>query len=101
MNNENQPQEDPKWQALLARSAPTFSGDATPPFGFVTSTLARLKAQKKERDLLEFIGLRALFTSLAVLVAVVGFSVGVQLQNRLDFDPGFKSLIQVDDIPIS
>jgi hypothetical protein len=101
MNNANHPQEDKKWRALLAISTPTFSGDAAPPFGFVTNTLARLKAEKKERDLLEFIGLRALFTSLAVLVAVVGFSVGLQLQDRLDFDPGMKSLIQADDVPIS
>jgi hypothetical protein len=101
MNLENSTPEDQKWQALLGRSSATFAGDTTPPFGFVTSTLARLKAERKERDLLEFIGLRALFSSLAVLVAVAGFSVGVQLQDRLDFDPGIKSLIQADDVPIS
>jgi hypothetical protein len=101
MNTENQSQGDQKWQALLARSTPTFAGDAAPPFGFMTSTLARLKAEKKDRDLLERIGLRALFTSMAVLVAVVGFSIGIQLQDRLDFDPGIRSLIQADDIPIS
>jgi len=100
MNTHN-PAEDQKWHALLMRSTPTFAGEATPPFGFLTSTLARLKAEKRERDLLERIGLRALFSSLAVLVAVVGFSIGIQLQDRLDFDPAIKSLIMADDVPIS
>jgi hypothetical protein len=100
MNTENHPQEDQKWQALLARSSATFAGDTSLPFGFMTSTLARLRAQK-ERDVLEKIGLRALFTSFAVLIAVVGLSVGVQLQSRTDFDPAVKSLLQADDVPIS
>jgi len=101
MNSENYAQTDEKWQALLARSTPTFAGDTAPPYGFVTSTLARLKAEKGERDMLERIGLRALFASLAILVAVVGVSIGMQIQDRMDFDPAVKSLLQADDIPIS
>ncbi len=101
MNMENSPQEDQKWQSLLERSKPTFAGDAELPFGFLTSTLARLKAEKRDRDLLERIGLRALFASIAILITVGGVSVGVQLQNRFDFDPAVQSLIQADDVPIS
>ena len=101
MNTGNHPQADEKWRALLARSTPTFTGDAAPPYGFVTSTLARLKAEKGEIDLLAKIGLRALFASLAILVAVAGLSVGIQLQDRMDFDPAVKSLLQADEVPIS
>ena len=100
MNSENHAQADEKWQALLARSNATFAADAAPPYGFVTSTLARLKAEG-ERDMLERIGLRALFASLAILVAVVGVSIGMQIQDRMDFDPAVKSLLQADDVPIS
>jgi len=95
------PPDDKKWQALLAMSAPTFTGDDTPAFGFVTSTLARLKAEKGERDMFERIGLRALFASLVVLVGVVGFSAGLQLQERLDLEPSVNSLAQAEDIPIA
>jgi len=94
--------EDEKWHALLARSGPTFAVETDLPFGFLTSTMARLKAEKRERDLSERIGLRALFASIAILITVVGVSVGVQQhQYRLDFDPAVKSLLQADDVPIS
>jgi len=101
MNADNPSQDDLKWQALLARSAATFAGEEAPPFGFLTSTLARLKAEKRERDLLELIGLRALFTALAVFVAVSGLTIGIQLQHRIDFDPSLKGIIQAEDIPIA
>jgi len=92
---------DEKWQALLARATPTFAGEAAPPYGFATSTLARLRAETGERELLERIGLRALFASVAVLVAVAVFSVRLQPQSASDLDPGMKSVVQVDNIPIS
>jgi hypothetical protein len=101
MKTEINSQEDSKWQALLARSKPTFAGDTDLPFGFLTSTLARIKNEKRDREILERIGLRSLFAAMAILVAVVGVSIGVQIQNRFDFDPAVKSLLQVDDVPIS
>ena len=99
MNTDHQT--DKNWQALLARSALTFAGEAAPPYGFVTATLARLKAEKGERDLFEKIGLRALFASLAVLVAVGGLTIGIQLQQRVDFDPSLKGIVQAEEIPIA
>jgi len=101
MNIGTNPQENEKWHALLERSKPTFEGDNALPFGFLTSTLARLKEEKRDRDLLERIGMRALFASMAILITVIGVSVGVQLQNRFDFDPAVQSLLQADDVPIS
>ena len=98
--NPNLPNND-KWQALLQNSAPTFQGDAAPPYGFMTSTLARLKAEKRDRDLLERIGFRAIFASLAILVATGGVTIGLQLQSHFDFDPELKSFVQPDDSLIS
>src|SRR5260221_5786432 len=95
------PQDDEKWQALLAHSTPTFAGDAAPPYGFVTGTLARLRAERGEMDLFEKIGLRALFASLAMLVTIGGLTIGIQLQGRLDSDPSLKSIVQAEDIPIA
>jgi hypothetical protein len=93
--------EDEKWQGLLLRSAPTFAGETTPPYGFVTSTLARLKAEKREREQLDLIGWRALLASLTALAAVVTITVGLQLQDRNDLDPGVRSIIEVANIPLS
>ena len=101
MNNGNQSHEDAKWKALLTHSAKTFAGDDAAPFGFVTSTLARIKAENKERDLLEFIGLRAVFAALAVLVAVGGLTIGIELQHHVDLDPSLKGIVQAEDIPIA
>jgi len=95
-----QPQDDKTWQALLAASAPTFTGEATPPFGFVTSALARLRAEK-DKELFERIGLRALFASLAVLVAFGGLTLGIHLQDHIGFDPSLKNIVQAEDIPIA
>jgi len=101
MSSVNQIPEDQKWQALLARSTPTFAGNTTLPFGFLTQTLARIKTENREREIFERIGLRSLFVAISVLIAVVGVSISVQLQSRSDFDPAVKSLLQADDVPIS
>jgi hypothetical protein len=100
MNIENQSPEDAKWAALLARSTPTFAGETTLPFGFLTSTLARIKVNR-EREVFERIGLRSLFAAVAILIVVGGVSVDVQLHSHTDFDPAVKSLIQADEEPIS
>ena len=99
MNIDPHSREDAAWQALLARSTPTFTGETTPPYGFVTSTLARLKSEK-EREVLERIGLRALFASFSILVAAAVLTVGLQIHDRLDVEPGVNSIFQADDVPI-
>jgi hypothetical protein len=101
MNHDPHAQEDAAWQSLLARANPTFTGNASPPYGFVTRAMARLKSERGEREILERIGLRAFFSSLAVLVAVVGFTVGLQIQDRFDLEPGLNSVFQVDDVPLA
>jgi len=101
MNMENRSPEDAKWQALLARSSSTFVGESELPFGFLTSTLARIKAQNREREIFERIGIRSLFAAVAILAIVAGVSIGVQLRNPTDFDPALKSLLQANDVPIS
>ena len=72
MNIENMSSsEDEKWRGLLLRSTPTFTGETSPPYGFITGTLARLKAEKRQQDEFERIGWRALLASLAALVVAV------------------------------
>jgi len=93
--------DDKKWRTLLELAAPTFAGATELPYGFVTSTMARVKAERAEREMTDRIGLRALFAALAVLAMAGGISFAVQLHDRLDFDPGTKSIIQEDHVSIS
>jgi hypothetical protein len=93
--------EDIKWQALLAQSAPTFAGEATPPYGFMTSTLAGLTAEKREQTLLEKISFRALFASLAILAVTVAITIGFEVTDHSDLDPGVRSLLQIENISVS
>lgn len=94
--------EDEKWQSLIALSAPTFAGDTALPYGFMTSTLARIKAEKRECDMMEKIGLRAVFASLGALavIAVVTLSLS-DTSSHGDLDPGVRTLVQMENIPVS
>jgi len=93
--------EDEKWQALLSLSAPTFAGETTPPYGFMTRTLARLKTEKRQQELVERIGLRAFLASLAVLGVSVCLTFCLHLGNRGDLEPGINGLIQVENVQVS
>jgi hypothetical protein len=92
--------DDPQWKALLSHAAPTFAPHEEPPFGFMTSTLARIKSERKDRELLERIGFRAIFASLAILVAVGGITLGLQLQSSTEFDPGYNNVLEVEHVPL-
>jgi hypothetical protein len=93
---------DEKWQSLLLRSTPTFIGEAEPPYGFVTGTLARLRAEKRQQEDIERIGWRALLASLAVLVVAATVTLSMNLSSRGgDFEPGVKSLVQMENIQFS
>jgi hypothetical protein len=90
--------EDKIWKGLLARSAPTFSGESTPPYGFVTSTLARLRAENSEREQMEKMGKWAVLTSLAALACVLTVTMNLQFKDRGDLDPGMRSIIQIENV---
>jgi hypothetical protein len=98
--NTNYP--DLTWRNLLAQSAPTFAAEATPPYGFVTSVLAGMRAQDRQRREVERIGLRALWAALAALGVAVVVTVSVNMsQDKNEFDPGVRSLVQLDNLPYS
>ena len=94
--------EDEKWQKLLSHSASTFNGETTPPYGFVTASLGRLRAESGQQEELERIGWRALLASLVALViaAAVTFSVTFG-DSSSDFEPGVKGLVQMENIQVS
>ncbi len=93
--------ENGRWQNLVALSASSFAGELTPPYGFVTRTLAELRAETRQRELVERIGLRALFASLAILLATVGLTIGATYVNRGDLEPGLGNIVQVENVPVS
>jgi hypothetical protein len=90
------------WMNLLAQSAPTFAAEPVPPYGFVTSTLAALRAERTQQREFERIGLRALWAALAALGVAATVTLTINLhQDSPDFDPGVRSLVQVDNLPYS
>jgi len=93
--------EDEKWQALLAISTPTFAGETTPPYGFMTRTLARLKTEKRQQELIEKIGLRAFLASLAVLGLSICLTLCLHFTNQGDLEPGMNGFIQVENVQVS
>ena len=77
-------------------------GNHHDPYGFVTSTLSRVKAERGQVAEIERIGWRALLASLAALAIAATLTVSLNLQdNKTDFEPGVRGLVQMDDISIS
>jgi len=98
--NPNEPEKI--WTTLLAQSAPTFAAEAEPPFGFLTSTLAALRAEIRQRRECERIGWRALLASLAALGVAAALAFTLSLRDQTpDFDPGVRGLVQMDNLPYS
>ncbi|MEJ0000002.1 MAG: hypothetical protein WDO13_13005 [Verrucomicrobiota bacterium] len=80
------------WLDLLACSAPTFAGEAAPPYGFTTRVLGELHAQRRQQQEVERIGWRALLASLGALAVAAALTVVMnQQQKGTDFDPGVRS----------
>jgi hypothetical protein len=90
-----------RWKYLLTLSAPTFAREAVPPYGFTTSLLSRLREQERETELAERIGLRALFASLVALVVAGVLAVSASYRNQSDLEPGVRSIVQVENVPLS
>jgi hypothetical protein len=94
--------EDEKWQGLLLLSGSTFAGESTPPYGFVTGTLARLRAENRQQEQFERIGWRALLASLAALVIAAALTFSSNYRDGVnDFDPGVSSLLQMENVQVS
>ena len=94
--------EDKNWHDLLLRSTPTFAGETVPPYGFVTGTLARLRTETRQQEELERIGWRALLASLAALVIAATVTLSMNYMDRGgDFEPGVRSLVQMENIQVS
>jgi hypothetical protein len=93
--------EDTHWKNLLAMSSPAFAGEAHPPYGFTTRTLARLREETRQLETAERIGLRAVFASLFLLLLTVVGTLGVDQLNRGDLEPGLRSIVQVENVPLS
>ncbi len=90
------------WKNLLAQSAPTFEAEPTPPYGFVTNTLAAMRAESRQQREFERVGLRALWAALAALGIAAAVTVTVNIrQDNNDFDPGVRGLVQVENLPYS
>ena len=102
MNTNMSSREDEKWRNLLLRSTPTFTGETAPPYGFVTAALARLRAENRQQEEFERIGWRALLASLAALAVAATVTLSLNYSNQGgDFEPGVKSLVQMDHIQVS
>jgi hypothetical protein len=102
MNSAMNSNVDQKWQSLLLRANPTFAGDTEPPYGMVTSTLARIAAEKRQQQDFERIGWRALLASLAALAVAATVTLSVSSLNPgNEFEPGVRSMVQAENFQVS
>lgn len=96
------PNHDDTWVALLRGSGSTFEAEPAPPYGFVTSTIARLNAEKGQQEAVERVGWRALLASFAALAIAAMVTLAVSHPDRSnDFEPGVRSIVAVDNVPVS
>src|ERR1700685_1609165 len=95
--------QDNKWEALLALSAPTFAGESTLPYGFVTSTLAQLRLEQRQEQQLGRLCWRAIFFLLVALLVSAGVTISVHghFSRGDDLDPGMGRLIQMENVQAS
>jgi len=61
---------------------PDFTGEADLPYGFITGTLARLRAEKRQQESSDRIGWRALLASLAAVAIAVTVTLSVNFKDR-------------------
>jgi hypothetical protein len=94
-------QQDLRWKNLVALSVPACAGEPVPPYGMVTSTLARLRAESRQTEMAERIGLRALLASLAVLVCTAAVTLEISSRQNNDLEPGLRNIVQVENVQLS
>jgi hypothetical protein len=92
---------DEQWQNLLALSAPSFAGDEAPPFGFTTRTMARWREESRQWEVMERIGWRALFASIAILALTAGATTAINYFASSDLEPGVSNLVQIERVQVS
>ena len=97
----NHEREDAVWCKLLAQSRPAFSGETEPPYGFVTATTARLVAERRQREIVEKIGFRAVMASLAALGLATALTLMLELRDTSGGDPEIQNLANVENMPLS
>jgi hypothetical protein len=94
--------QDEKWLNLLRASSLTFAPEPTPPYGFMTGMISRLLAEERQQQEAERIGWRALLASMAALVIAAAVTLSLNRgDSSSEFDPGVKSLVQMDNISLS
>jgi hypothetical protein len=92
---------DEKWHRLLACSEPTFQAEVTPPYGFITAAMGKLRSEQRQQQEIERIGWRALLASLAALIIAATVTFSTYQDPSSDFEPGVKGLVQMENIPVS
>jgi hypothetical protein len=95
--------QDYKWHSLLAQSAPTFTGESEPPYGFMTAMLTQLRLERQQDRQLGLLCWRAIFASLAALVVAAGITLSLHRSSTRgdDLDPGMRGLIQMENVQAS
>jgi hypothetical protein len=86
------------WQNLVKLGAPAFKGDEAPPYGFTTHLLANLRSEEAQSKLIEKIGLRALFTSLATFAIICTLLICISYAQQPDLEPGIRSLLNIPNL---
>lgn len=93
--------EDHVWESLLLQSAPAFTGETVPPFGFSTRMLAGLRDQQRQEASWERTGLRAIFASLVAVAGLALVTIVMADYQSNKIDPGVQSLALVEHLQVS
>jgi hypothetical protein len=91
--------EDIVWKSLLAKSAPAFAAEATPPFGLTTRVMAAMREERQQVAVWDRVGRRAILASLTAVVAI-GVLTVVRLRDN-DVDIQVKNLALVETVQVS
>lgn len=90
--------EDNVWTLLLAQSAPTFLGNATPPLGLAARVLAGAREARVQEEAWERVGLRAILASLAAVAVLT--AVTLSSWHRDDVDVPVRGLAALEHVQV-